>query len=120
MYERKTEPLAPKRVYYKRIVDNSLHVSGILAIMLLIGTIGYHYATREFLPWIDAFHNASMILSGMGPVVPPEYIFTIGGKIFSSFYALFSGIIFITSIGYILAPGIHRIFHRLHFEQGRN
>jgi len=115
MYEHKTEPLAPKSVYYKRISGNSIRVSGILGIMLLIGTVGYHCATSPFTAWLDAFHNASMILSGMGPVVISG--FTSGGKIFSSFYALFSGIIFVSSIGYILAPGIHRIFHRLHLEQ---
>jgi hypothetical protein len=114
MYENKREPLASRSKYYKRIVANSIRVSGILAIMLLIGTTGYHCATRPFTEWIDAFHNASMILSGMGPVITTG--FTNGGKIFSSLYALFSGIIFVSSIGYILAPGIHRIFHRLHLE----
>ena len=88
--------------------------------MLLVGTIGYHFSTCDHLQWIDAFHNASMILSGMGPIVPSGYDFTFGGKIFSSLYALFSGIIFVSSIGYILAPGIHRIFHKLHLEQGKN
>ena len=120
MYENKNDKLASTKVFYKRIVANTLHVCIILAAMLLIGTIGYHYATCERLPWIDAFHNASMILSGMGPVVPQQYDFTVGGKIFSSLYALFSGIIFVSSIGYILAPGIHRIFHKFHLEQGKN
>jgi hypothetical protein len=63
--------------------------------------------------WLDAIHNASMILSGMGPVVE---IKTTAGKWFSSFYALFSGIVFITNIGILLAPVMHRIFHRLHME----
>jgi hypothetical protein len=66
------------------------------------------------MPWIDALHNASMILSGMGPVVE---IKTVSGKLFSSFYALFSGIAFITNIGIILAPAAHRLFHRLHMEE---
>jgi hypothetical protein len=35
---------------------------------------------------------------------------------FSSFYALFSGVVFITNIGFILAPVIHRFFHKLHLE----
>ena len=120
MYESKSDKLAPAKIFYKRIINNALQVFIILAAMLLIGTIGYHYATCKRLPWIDAFHNASMILSGMGPVVPEEFQFTVGGKIFSSLYALFSGIIFVSSIGYILAPGIHRIFHKLHLEQGKN
>ena len=64
--------------------------------------------------WLDAFHNASMILSGMGPVVE---IKTVGGKWFSSFYAIFSGVAFITNIGIVLAPLAHRFFHILHLEE---
>jgi hypothetical protein len=115
MYEKKNQPLAPTKTYYLRIAKNALRASVILGIMLVIGTVGYHCATRPFTPWLDSFHNASMILSGMGPIVLEG--FTSGGKIFSSFYALFSGIIFVSSIGFILAPGIHRIFHRLHLEE---
>ena len=81
----------------------------ILFLSLLIGIIGYHFTAD--IGWLDSLHNASMILSGMGPVVN---ITTTAGKWFSSFYALFSGIIFITNIGVILAPAIHRFFHRLH------
>jgi len=64
--------------------------------------------------WIDALHNAAMILSGMGPVIQID---TTKGKLFSSVYALFSGVIFIANIGFILAPAIHRLFHRLHLEE---
>ena len=115
MYENKTEPLAPIIVYYKRIAGNASRISLLLFLMLLIGTLGYHCATHPFTAWLDAFHNASMILSGMGPIVTSG--FTVGGKIFSSFYALFSGIVFVGAMGYIFAPGIHRIFHKLHLEQ---
>jgi hypothetical protein len=114
-YEKKSEPLAPAHVYYKRIAVNLAWVSIILAIMLLIGTVGYHYATITNTGWLDAFHNSSMILSGMGPVIVEG--FTTGGKIFSSFYALFSGIVFVGAMGFILAPGIHRIFHKLHIQE---
>ena len=89
-----------------------------MAIMLMIGTIGYHYATAPRTHWLDAFHNASMILSGMGPVITGE--FSNGGKIFSSFYALFSGIVFVGAMGFVFAPGLHRIFHRLHLEDDEN
>jgi len=115
MYENKTEPLASTIDYYKRIAGNAFRISFLLFLMLLIGTIGYHCATRPFTTWLDAFHNASMILSGMGPVVTSG--FTTGGKIFSSLYALFSGIVFVGAMWYIFAPGIHRIFHKLHLEQ---
>jgi hypothetical protein len=114
-YEKKSEPLAPAHVYYKRIAVNLAWVSIILAIMLVIGTVGYHYATTTNTGWLDAFHNSSMILSGMGPVIVDG--FTAGGKIFSSFYALFSGIVFVGAMGFILAPGLHRIFHKLHIQE---
>jgi hypothetical protein len=76
-----------------------------------IGVIGYHYLAEA--SWIDAFHNASMILSGMGPVIT---IASETGKIFSSFYALFSGLVFVTNVGVLLAPVMHRIMHRIHLE----
>jgi|SRR5689334_20763254 hypothetical protein len=114
MYENRTQPLAPLSVFYRRIAGNVVRVSGLLFIMLLIGTVGYHWSTRPFTEWLDAFHNASMILSGMGPVVTSG--FTGAGKIFSSLYALFSGIVFVGAMGYVFAPGLHRLFHRLHLE----
>ena len=83
----------------------------ILGICLIIGIAGYHYTAG--VSWLDSLHNASMILSGMGPVIE---INTVSGKIFSSFYALFSGVVFITNIGIILAPALHRMYHRLHLE----
>ena len=107
--ESKHQPLAPLSVFRRRILKSVLLGMGILFICLLIGILGYHYTAG--IPWLDAMHNACMILSGMGPVVN---ITTNSGKIFSSFYALFSGVIFITNIGVILAPAIHRFFHRLH------
>jgi hypothetical protein len=111
MYEHKKQPLASKRTYYKRIGRSVLLAFVVLFISLLIGVVGYRYANK--MEWLDALLNASMILSGMGPLGP---IAEDKGKWFASFYALFSGIVFITNIGLILAPAIHRIMHRLHVE----
>lgn len=112
MYEHKSHPLAPLPVYYKRVLRNLAIASGIILISLFIGIAGYHFTAN--IGWLDSLHNASMILSGMGPVVVIE---TIGGKWFSSFYALFSGVVFITNIGVIIAPIAHRIFHKFHLEE---
>lgn len=114
MYESKHKPLAPTHIFYKRLAWNFLFSAFILIICLLIGIVGYHYFAKA--PWIDAFHNASMILSGMGPVYNIPDACT-SGKIFSSFYALFSGVVFITNIGILLAPAMHRIFHKLQLEE---
>lgn len=111
-YEKRTDALASQSVYIKRLVWNLALSLLLLACCLAIGTIGYKYLAPA--DWIDALHNASMILSGMGPVIE---IKTTSGKLFSSFYALFSGVVFITNIGIILAPAIHRLFHALHIEE---
>ncbi len=112
MYEHKKQRLVPMKTFYKRILSNLVIALLVIVVCLLIGTTGYHYTAG--VGWLDAFHNAAMILSGMGPVV---VITTEGGKWFSSFYAIFSGVVFITNLGIILAPAIHRLFHRLHLEE---
>jgi uncharacterized protein involved in cysteine biosynthesis len=111
MYEHKSDPLVPVHIFYRRVLRNLLIASVIILICLAIGILGYHYTAN--VPWLDALHNASMILSGMGPVVE---ITTVSGKWFSSIYALFSGVVFITNVGIILAPAVHRLFHRLNLE----
>ena len=111
MYEHKKQPLASKSTFYNRVLTNIIWSFLLIAICLLIGVLGYHYTAN--IPWLDALHNASMILRGMGAVVE---ITTVAGKWFSSFYALFSGIMFITNIGILLAPAAHRFFHKLHVE----
>ncbi len=111
MYESKNKPLAPAHVFVGRVMRSIFFAVFVLSMCLALGIVGYHYTAG--LLWIDAIHNASMILSGMGPVAE---IKTTGGKLFSSAYALFSGVVFITNIGIILAPMAHRLYHRLHLE----
>ena len=112
MYEHKSKPLAPTRVFYRRVLWNISVAMAILSVSLLIGIAGFCLVGKA--SWIDGLHNSAMLLSGMGPVIQnyPD----VPSKLFSSFYALFSGIVFITNIGLILAPVIHRVFHRLNLE----
>jgi len=112
MYEHRKQPLAPKPIFFRRILKNILVAIIIMALCLVIGITGYHYSAG--LSWLDALHNASMILSGMGLV---DQVRSESGILFSSFYALFSGVVFITNIGVILAPVMHRIYHRLHLDE---
>ena len=111
MYEHRTEPLASKARFIRRTIYNIIVASLIMAISLLIGVVGYRYTAD--MSWMDALHNAAMILSGMGLV---DKVSSDGGKLFSSVYALFSGVVFITNIGVILAPALHRIYHRMHLD----
>ena len=111
LFEHHTQPLLPRKVYYRRLVQTTLAGLAALAGSLGIGMVGYH--TLEHLPWQDAFLNAAMILSGMGPVATMQ---TGEGKLFAGCYALFSGIVLIMSLGIIFSPVVHRFLHRFHLE----
>ena len=111
MFERRHEPLLPRRDYYRRLTRHALIAAAFLGTGLFIGMAGYHFI--EGLTWIDAFANAAMILSGMGPLDP---IKTSAGKLFAGFYAIFSGIAFLTTVAVLLAPMVHRALHRFHLE----
>ena len=111
MYEHHSKPLAAKEVYYNRLFRNFILGGMIVAISLFIGMLGYHFT--ESLSWLDSLLNASMILTGMGPVNP---MLTTAGKLFASFYAIFSGVVFLTTIAFILAPAAHRFLHKFHLE----
>jgi hypothetical protein len=76
-----------------------------------IGMLGYHLI--ESMSWVDSLLNASMILGGMGPVTPLQ---TDAGKIFASFYALYSGVVLLASVGVLAAPILHRFMHRFHLQ----
>ncbi len=83
----------------------------IVAFSLFMGSAGYHYL--DGLSWIDALLNASMILAGMGPVDPVK---STAAKLFATFYALYSGIAFLTMMAILMAPLLHRFLHKFHLE----
>ena len=109
--ENKSQPLAPLPVFFRRVAWNFLITLGFIAFSLGIGTAGYCYFGN--LSAIDGLLNAAMILTGMGPVDKME---TSGGKLFATFYALYSGIAFLTLVAVLMAPIYHRFIHRFHLE----
>ena len=111
MFEHRSEPLASLSEFRQRMLRYSMFTAAMILFSLVIGMLGYHFF--ESLSWIDSLLNASMILGGMGPVNPLQ---TIPGKIFASFYALYSGIVLLASVGVLAAPLFHRVLHRFHLE----
>jgi hypothetical protein len=109
--ESKRQPLLSRQAFARRLVLSFCAASALIAVSLLGGMIGYH--VLEGMAWIDAFVNASMILSGMGPLDPPK---TWGGKLFAGLYALYSGLAVILSTAILLTPVVHRMLHRFHLE----
>jgi hypothetical protein len=110
-FEHRNEPLASMGEFIKRMARFAALATGIILVSLGIGIVGYHYL--EGLSWIDSLLNASMILGGMGPVNPLR---TTAGKLFASFYALFSGMVFLVAVGVLIAPIFHRFLHHFHLE----
>lgn len=112
MFESRTEPLAPRHIFLRRAVKYFGLAFVVIGVALAIGVLGYHFIA-EF-SWIDSLLNASMILGGMGPVgdLPSDE-----AKLFASFYALFSGLVFISVMGIVLAPAAHRALHLFHLDE---
>ncbi len=102
-----SKKLLPRKLFFKRIARNASIGFFIIAISLGIGMWGYRHF--EQMSWVEAYENASMILSGMGPV---SELHTEKGKVFAGTYALFSGIVFLVVIAVTFAPIFHRILHK--------
>ena len=110
-FERRYQPLLSRREFVWRYVRWITVALIILTASLAAGVCGYHFL--EGIPWIDSLLNASMILGGMGSV---DTLKTKAGKLFASFYALYSGLLLISLAGLMLTPLVHRFLHRFHLE----
>ena len=110
-FEHKGAPLASRKKFRARVLGATLASLIFVVATLGVGMAGFHWI--ENLPWIDAFHQAAMLLSGMGPVVT---VATPAGKLFDGLYAIFCGIALLAVTGILFAPFIHRVMHRFHLE----
>ena len=111
MFERKSESLISRKKFINRQLRFSIYAAGILFVSLMIGVVGY-WAFAD-LGFVDALLNACMILTGMGPVNPMT---DNPAKLFASFYAIYSGVAFLSVIGVFIAPVVHRFMHKIHLE----
>ncbi|HEX3280072.1 MAG TPA: hypothetical protein VHR36_02480 [Pyrinomonadaceae bacterium] len=111
MFERRHEKLAPLPIFLRRMAGSASLGLGMLLLALSLGIFGYHWIGG--LDWVDSLLEASMILGGMGPINP---LTSTSAKIFASVYALFSGVVFIAIMGFLLAPIVHRVMHKFHLK----
>ncbi len=111
MFENKRQRVISPHHFARRIALCLAWAGAVAAVALAIGVVGFHFIAEA--SWIDALHNASMILGGMGPVVDMK---TQAAKLFSSAYALFCGLVFIGLVAVVLAPVMHRVLHKFHVD----
>lgn len=111
MLDSRIKRLPHRRHFITKLFKNFLLASALVLFSLILGMVGYH--STMHLGWIDSLLNASMILTGMGPVDRAE---TDSAKIFASFYALYSGVAFLTSIAFLFIPILHRFLHKFHLD----
>jgi len=102
-------PLASIATHRQRMITAGKAGLVLVSASLAVGIAGY--MGFEKLGFLDAFLNAAMILSGMGPIHNPV---STGGKIFAGLYAIYSGFAVLGIAAIIFAPLVHRIFHKLH------
>ncbi len=110
--ENRRQKVTPLPRFLVRLGRYGLFALGLIIFSVLLGTVGYHHFGQ--IPWIDSFYMACMILTGMGPVVEMN---SSNAKIFSSIYALYTGVAFLSITAVFFAPIIHRLLHILHVEQ---
>jgi hypothetical protein len=112
MYEKKGEKLLPWPKFVLRLFLSLSATLGVIAVALMVGVLGYHLIAH--LGWVDSILNASMILTGMGPVDPMK---DSAAKLFASGYALFSGVVFLSAMGIVISPILHRMVHAFHLSE---
>ncbi len=114
MFEHRNQKVISRPHFQRRVIKYAVVASSMIGFSWLLGAAGYHYLTDPHFSWVDSFYNAAMILGGMGPVDPLDSNIA---KIFASFYALFSGITFLSATSVLFAPFVHRFLHVLHVDE---
>jgi len=111
------KPIPSRRLFVLRMLRSAAIAAGVIGGGLIIGMLGYHALGR--IGWEESFYYSSMILSGEGPPPDPQPLSALQVShlhTFAGFYALFSGVTFITMVGVLFAPALHRFLHRFHLE----
>ena len=114
MFEHFTNPLLPPELFLMRVLRYLGFTIVLLSLSLGVGMLGYHFF--DDLSWLDSLLNASMILTGMGPVDPMK---NDGAKWFASCYAIFSGVAFLSIVSVFLSPLVHRFLHKHHLDESK-
>ncbi|MCK9507029.1 MAG: two pore domain potassium channel family protein [Pigmentiphaga sp.] len=111
MYESKHSPLLSTQAFLWRLLAHLGLAVLVIGVALLLGIVGH--LVFEPVAWHDALLNTALILGGVGPYLLPT---SVAGKVFFALYGMLVGLVFVATLGLVLAPVAHRISHKLHLE----
>jgi len=111
MYESKDQPLLPNKHFARRLALHMLYALGLIFLALFLGVMGHLWLVP--VSWHDALLNTALIVGGIGPYMVPD---SAAGKIFFALYSIFIGLVFMATLGLVLAPLAHRIIHKFHLD----
>ena len=114
LYENQDQEPLSRWLFAQRMARHAAAAAVIVVVSLVFGMWGYHRFAG--FSWGDSFVNAAMLLGGMGPVGVVE---TRSGRLFAGLFALYSGMVFLVLLATILAPVMHRVLHRFHWDMDR-
>ena len=109
MFEPFHARLLPRQDFFRRLRWTTGLGASLIVASLGVGMTGYHVLGG--LAWIDAFLDAAMILSGMGPLSP---LHSTAAKLFAGCYAIYCGIALLVTTGIMFSPVVHRVLHKFH------
>ena len=115
--EHRTQKLASFSHFLVRVGRYGFFCGLLIVVSLAIGMVGYHAVGH--ISWLDSFYMSSMILTGMGPVAEMP-MHSVAAKLFSAFYALYSGVVVLSTTAVFFAPIIHRVLHILQVDEDEN
>jgi ABC-type phosphate transport system permease subunit len=111
IFEHRKQGLASRQAFFSRVMFFLISALALTMLFVFIGMLGYRYFVE--VSWLDAFVNASLTLAGMGGI---DIARSLAGKIFTSIYSLFCGLVFSIIISMMFAPFVHRIYHKFHLD----
>ena len=112
MYEHYKQAVISRHQFIMRMLQHGGWALLLFGISMVGGVLGFHFFSH--LLWIDALLNSAMLLGGMGPIgeMGPT-----AGKLFATFFAIYSGLVFIAASGILFTPVFHRVIHKFHIAQ---
>lgn len=109
MFERPHEQLLSRPRFAWRMAKFLAAAAAIDLLAVAFGAAGYRIF--EGLSWLDAVVNASMVMTGNGPV---NQLKTPGGRLFAAVDALLGEAVYILVVAVLLTPVVHRFLHAFH------